>query len=122
MTALIPEVRYLVAGAFHARADLILSIANEELGKAHLLLDAARLDVKRHEARLLELCTGFYDHLTKYAYMTVWRSARSGFQDFTRIADRFDSAKEPLRAPATQRWARLIYLTQHTFLAISRCT
>jgi AbiV family abortive infection protein len=71
--ALLVEVQYLRTGGYRARAEFLLTTANEELGKAHLLLDAARLDATRHMSDLNALCVGFYNHLTKYAYMRAWQ-------------------------------------------------
>jgi AbiV family abortive infection protein len=69
---LLMDVEILAEAKRWARARFILATADEELGKAHLLVDVARLDVK-HENALRKLSAGFYDHVTKYCYMRAWR-------------------------------------------------
>jgi hypothetical protein len=71
--ALLEEVDVLVNARRFARARLLTAIASEELGKAHLLLDATRLDISTQEGALNRLCHAFYEHETKYAYMRCWR-------------------------------------------------
>ncbi len=75
---LLAEVECLVDHERFARARFLISTADEELGKCHVLLDCARLDVQVHESALKKLSRAFYDHVDKYAYMRLWRFAGSG--------------------------------------------
>jgi len=68
---LLVDVDALAASNRAARAQFLLTTAHEELGKAHVLLDLARLD-RRHEGIARKLCGAFYDHVVKYAYMKAW--------------------------------------------------
>lgn len=70
---LLTDVDILVSVERFARARFLLATADEELGKAHLLIDAARLDFAKHEGTVKALCRGFYDHVVKFAYWRAWR-------------------------------------------------
>ena len=70
---LLIDAEILVGGGRYARARFLIATADEELGKCHLLLDCARLDVQKHESDLKNLSRAFYDHIAKYAYMRLWR-------------------------------------------------
>jgi AbiV family abortive infection protein len=71
--ALLTDVDCLVDCERFARAQFLIATADEELGKCHLLLDCARLDVQKHQSDLKKLSEAFYDHIAKYAYMRLWR-------------------------------------------------
>lgn len=74
VAALVGEAECLVQGKKFARARFLLATADEELGKCHVLLDCARLDVAKHQSSLLKLSEAFYDHIDKYAYTRLWRT------------------------------------------------
>jgi AbiV family abortive infection protein len=71
--ALLADTDCLVRGERFARAHFLIATADEELGKCHLLLDCARLDIHKHQSDLKKLSETFYDHIAKYAYMKLWR-------------------------------------------------
>jgi AbiV family abortive infection protein len=70
---LLTDAECLVRSDRFARAWFLASTADEELGKCHLLLDCARLDISKHQSDLRILSRSFYDHVDKYAYMRLWR-------------------------------------------------
>ena len=70
---LLTDVECLVERKRFARARFLIATADEELGKCHVLLDCARLDVKEHTSDLKKLSSAFYDHIDKFAYMRLWR-------------------------------------------------
>jgi len=70
---LLTDVEVLVGASRYARARFLIATADEELGKCHLLLDCARLEVQKHKSDLKVLSKAFYDHIAKYAYMRLWR-------------------------------------------------
>jgi AbiV family abortive infection protein len=93
---LLAESRHLFEREYLARGELLLAVAAEELGKCHLLIDAARLDPERHQGELRHPCKGFYNHLTKYAYMRLWRFSPRRPRSFGEVGKAFDSEREPV--------------------------
>jgi len=70
---LLTDVECLVERERFARARFLIATADEELGKCHVLLDCARLDVQKHTSDLKNLSRAFYDHIDKFAYTHLWR-------------------------------------------------
>ncbi|MFI5398509.1 MAG: AbiV family abortive infection protein [Candidatus Binatia bacterium] len=91
---LLAESAFLLRGHYQARTELLLTAANEELGKAHLLIDAGRLNVRSHQSQLRSLCGAFYGHLEKYAYMRMWRFRPRYSSSFAEVGKRFRSDME----------------------------
>jgi AbiV family abortive infection protein len=57
-----------------ALARFVVATADEEMGKVHILIEAARLGpARRKDARLEK---AFYDHIAKFAYSETWRARR----------------------------------------------
>jgi AbiV family abortive infection protein len=59
----------------YATAQFVVVTADEELGKLHILIDAARLGAP-HKNTAMRLGVAFYSHVAKYAYSEVWRARR----------------------------------------------
>jgi AbiV family abortive infection protein len=59
----------------YAIARFLVATADEELGKLHILIDAARLGTS-HENTAIQLSLAFYNHVAKYAYSEVWRARK----------------------------------------------
>lgn len=68
---LLSDARYLLSGGRLSSARFMLATAREEIAKSYILVDACRLDLKRHDAVLRRLCRAFYDHISKHAYLEV---------------------------------------------------
>lgn len=68
---LIDDMKYLAKDERFARASFLLTTANEEIAKVYILLDACKLDFIKHENVTRRLCRGFYNHVTKHAYLEV---------------------------------------------------
>jgi len=83
---LVQDARLLLAEKRPAVPTFLVSTADEELGKAYLLLDMLRLDTGVHDSTLRSLCRAFYNHIVKYAYrhiaaerhsIATWEKART---------------------------------------------
>ncbi len=88
---LLKDVECLVRNERFARAWFIIATADEELGKCHLLLDCARLNVAKHQSCLNTISKAFYDHVDKYAYMRLWRMGHPENHPWWTVKDAFDA-------------------------------
>lgn len=68
---LLSDAQLLVGAERLSSAKFLLTTSREEVAKAYILVDACRLDLKKHASVLRRLCRAFYDHILKHAYMEV---------------------------------------------------
>lgn len=68
---LFDDTIYLTANGRFSSAHFLITTAREELAKAYILLDACRLDFKKHDNILRMLCKAFYHHIAKHAYYEI---------------------------------------------------
>lgn len=68
---LISDAKRLVEDGRLASARFLNTTAREEISKCYILLDACRVDSKKHRTVLKALCRAFYDHIAKHAYLEV---------------------------------------------------
>jgi len=64
------EFACLAAHGFNARAQFVMATAMEEMGKALVLFDLARIPWRQREW-VVGLCKAFYNHLKKAAYAKI---------------------------------------------------
>lgn len=68
---LIKDTEILCRAERYGSGRFLLATANEEMAKIFILLDMCRLDFERHQSTLQKLCSAFYDHVTKSAYIKI---------------------------------------------------
>ena len=85
------NVELLVSKQCFATAMFLVTVIEEELAKVMILIDLARLDFIKHDNIAKDLCWAFYDHVSKAAYVQVWRSSR--FRSMQDVAKKFESAR-----------------------------
>lgn len=73
---LLGDLEYLLEDNRVATASFVLATADEELAKMFILIDACRLDPKKHHSTLICVCRCFYNHIFKHAYNDVRRHER----------------------------------------------
>lgn len=73
---LVKDAKILKEAGSYMSASFLGVTAREEMAKSHILIDACRLDLSRHESILRRLCKAFYNHVDKYAYYTILRLPR----------------------------------------------
>lgn len=71
VTNLIEDMKYLAVAERYSVASFLLSTASEEIAKIYLLLDACKLNFEKHDNTTKRLCSAFYDHIKKHAYIEV---------------------------------------------------
>jgi len=71
---LLSDAQCLMQEGRLASARFLNTTAREEISKSYILVDACRLDTKRHHSVLKSLCQAFYDHIAKHAYLEVQKS------------------------------------------------
>lgn len=79
---LLSDAEWLIQGGRLASARFLNTTAREEISKAYILIDACRLDPKRHHSVIRSLCKAFYDHIAKHAYLEVQK-----FPNFRSMSD-----------------------------------
>ena len=79
--SLATDLSVLVNNRRIAAAQFVYATCMEEMGKALILLDIVRADL-RQDARLKLLCKAFYNHLKKYGYAkTIYSPGRGRLED-----------------------------------------
>ncbi len=73
--SLLSDADLLFDNERYAIARFVVATADEELGKLHILIDAARLGAS-HRNTVMQLNDAFYSHVAKYAYSEVWRARK----------------------------------------------
>lgn len=90
---LLEEARLLINANKTSRADFLITTAQEEIVKSYILLDACRIDFKKHESVLKKICAAFYSHIAKHAYYEIIRHNSSNlFKEMTKVKDCFTIA------------------------------
>jgi AbiV family abortive infection protein len=90
---LLEEATILLEKKRYTRADFIIATAEEEIAKSYILIDMCRLNFKKEEGPLRNLCKAFYSHITKYAYYKLihkFREAR--LSDMSQVEGIFQNA------------------------------
>ncbi len=80
------DIELLINSERYASGGFLLATADEEMAKVFILLDMCRVDFKRHENILKNLCRAFYDHVSKHAYNNVIGFFRP-FRDMKHVKD-----------------------------------
>ena len=92
---LLDDASVLVDAKRFARAQFLIAAAQEEMGKAYILLDMCRVDLARHQHVLRHLCRIFYSHVLKHVYLDLSDHEYPGIQDLSDLQSFFrDNAKE----------------------------
>lgn len=87
---LLDDADLLLGHERFAMARFAVATADEELGKLHILIDAARLGAGRPDIAE-KLGAAFYDHVAKYAYTETWRSRKDFVhRGVASVAQRFE--------------------------------
>ena len=94
--AILDDAALLVESRSFARASFLIATAEEEMGKAYILLDMCRVDA-RQEHVLRHLCSSFYNHVLKYVYLDYSANQYGGIQELSQLHHYF-------RVGANQWW------------------
>ena len=68
---LLDEAGLLAEAKRYERAEFLIATAQEEMGKAYILLDMCRVDLARRQDVLRRLCRAFYSHILKHVYFDL---------------------------------------------------
>lgn len=77
---LIDDAAVLVEAKRYDRAEFLVATAQEEMGKAYMLLDMCRVNFI-HQHVLRPLCSSFYSHVLKHAYFDLSANNYPGIRD-----------------------------------------
>lgn len=92
---LLDDASVLVDAKRFARAQFLIATAQEEMGKAYILLDMCRVDLARHQHVLRRLCRSFYNHVLKHVYLDFSDHEYWGIQNLSDLQAFFrDKAQE----------------------------
>lgn len=94
--AILDDAALLVEAKSLARAVFLIATAEEEMGKAYILLDMCRVDACQEHV-LRHLCSSFYNHVLKYAYLEYSANKFGGIIELSHLQRYF-------RASARQWW------------------
>lgn len=67
---LLEDASVLADAKRYERAEFLIATAQEEMGKAYILLDMCRIDLARRHV-LRHLCSSFYSHVIKHVYFEL---------------------------------------------------
>ncbi len=68
---LLADAEHLVRADRLSSGRFLITTAREETAKPYILLDACRLDFRKHLSVLRALCGTFYNHIAKHAYIEI---------------------------------------------------
>lgn len=94
---LIDDATLLANAKRYDRADFLAATAQEEMGKAYILLDMCRVDLARHQHVLRHLCGSFYSHVLKHVYFDLSANDYAGIWELSQVQHYF-------RIQATEWW------------------
>ena len=69
----------------YERAEFLIATAQEEMGKAYMLLDMCRVDLARHQNVLRHLCRSFYSHPLKHVYFDLSAHQYAGIRELPEV-------------------------------------
>ncbi len=103
---LLEDASILVDSKRYDRAEFLYSTAQEEMGKAYILLDMCRVDLARQDV-LRRLCGSFYSHVLKRVYFDLSGSKYDGISTLPEVQHFFKMAAKGVVAKfAGERRAR----------------
>ena len=87
-TALLEEAALLVTAKRYQRAEFLIATAQEEMGKAYILMDMTRVNQTKQDI-LRRLCRAFYDHVLKHVYFDLCAHRYSGIWELEQVRHYF---------------------------------
>lgn len=86
---LLDEAALLTGANRYERAEFLIGTAQEEMGKAYILLDMCRVDLARRLDVLRRLCRAFYDHVRKHVYFDLSAHSYPGIETLPEVQHYF---------------------------------
>jgi AbiV family abortive infection protein len=86
---LLDDAAILVDARRYERAEFLIATAQEEMGKAYMLIDMARVDLANRQETLHRLCRAFYDHVTKHVYFDLSAHEYAGIWELAHVKDAY---------------------------------
>ena len=88
-TILLDDAGILVDAKRYERAEFLIATAQEEMGKAYILLDMCRVDLARRQDVLRRLCRAFYSHVLKHVYFDLSAHDYAGIWELPQVQHYF---------------------------------
>lgn len=86
---LLDEAKLLADAKHHERGEFLIAAAQEEMGKAYLLIDMCRVDLAQRRDVLRRLCRDFYNFAVKHVYFDLSVHDYPGIGSLEEVEDRF---------------------------------
>jgi len=83
--ALLDDAAILADAGRYERAEFLIATAQEEMGKAYILLDMCRIDLARRQDVLRHLCRSFYSHVLKHVYFDLSAHDYPGIRELPQV-------------------------------------
>lgn len=87
--ALLDDAAVLTDAKRYERAEFLIATAQEEMGKAYILLDMCRVDLARRQHVLGHLCRSFYSHVLKHVYFDLSANDYAGVWELPQVQHYF---------------------------------
>lgn len=92
---LLNDADLLAKARRYERAEFLCATAQEEMGKAYMLVDMCRVDFEKRQDVLRRLCKAFYSHVLKHVYFDLSANEFPGIWELQQLDHYFRvSAKE----------------------------